>query len=295
MTDFKETLEKLSSKFPENLVGHKTGFKGGPTLSYISHAIVTEHLNKLAPNWKTRLLEVYTYNDAQGMIHCAGVSIEMEIDGVTRVESGGPQRQDGFANEIKNAMSDAIKRCAMRFGVALYIWDKLVDAEFDEDVHPDYAQSAAPAPKPMPGANIPPNGAARLDVKGQPRPQQAAAPTPIRPPQTGPYGDYAPKGCNMDVLNEYLRANGFTGGKMGDCIKELHEWVHNTFHVEDKVIGTGDPDPAKPQYGPRTWPSDVFNYAAHFIQQCDEPEEATAAVSAAAGGIHLPDDDQVPF
>jgi hypothetical protein len=301
MTDYATTLAQLASKFPDEVVKKKPGRGNAPAMSYISHAIVTERLNKLAPDWSVRNVATHTYLDGQGVIHCAGVTLEMTIGGVSRVESGGPQRQDGFTNEIKNAYSDALKRCAMRFGVALYIWDQLVDAEFDEDVYPDYVPPAAsaPTPRPAPSAPAPATGAARPDshAPNGPRPPQAA-PTPIRtaPPQASPYGEHAPNGnsTRMAEVNEYLTANGFTGGNVGQCVRELEGWVAQTFNTQEKIIPTGPVNPEKPQYGPGTLPKDILNYAIHFISQCDVPDEAAAVITGMNGGVHI-NDEAVPF
>ncbi len=138
-----ETRRALAKPFPDAKVKQKPG-QGGRLMAYISHGLVTERLNEVDPGWSWRVLQTFTYTkdekDKQGQIaervHCEGVLIEMTVGGVTRVEAGGPQRQDGFANELKNALSDALKRGAMRFGVALSMWESLIDAEQDEDVHP---------------------------------------------------------------------------------------------------------------------------------------------------------------
>jgi hypothetical protein len=163
-------LEKLAKPFPPEKVKQKRG-QGNRVMSYISHGLVTERLNEVDPDWSSDVLTEHIYRDAQtGRLHCEGVTLRLTINGVSRVESGGPQRQDGFANEIKNAYSDALKRAAMRFGVALSMWESLVDAEYDEDAHPDYEAgqvqpSRSPAtltdrtraqrsswPRPIPGA-----------------------------------------------------------------------------------------------------------------------------------------------
>jgi hypothetical protein len=130
-----EMRDKLARGFPREKVKQKRG-QGGRTMDYISHALITERLNEVDPGWSWRPIATYTYADSTGRLHCEGVEVELTIGGVSRVEAGGPTRQDGFTNEIKNAYSDAIKRAAMRFGVALSMWDSLVDAEFDEDVLP---------------------------------------------------------------------------------------------------------------------------------------------------------------
>ena len=151
-----QMARKLAAAFPPDKVKQKRG-QGGRSMSYISHGLITERLNDVDPEWSWRPLQTYTYQGPDGRLHCEGVEVELTIGGVSRVEAGGPQRQDGFANEVKNAYSDALKRAAMRFGVALSMWETLVDAEFDEDVNPDYqAQAQQPQPEARPAEHFGP-------------------------------------------------------------------------------------------------------------------------------------------
>lgn len=140
----------LTRPFPPGKVKTKRG-QGQRMMSYISHGLVTERLNEADPQWSSEMVAEHTYLDPNGVLHCAGVTIRLTVNGVSRVESGGPQRQDGFTNEIKNAYSDALKRAAMRFGVALAMWESLIDAEFDEDANPDDEPRTAPVRKTMNG------------------------------------------------------------------------------------------------------------------------------------------------
>lgn len=139
-----EVLEILQRPFPSEVVRIKGRFQ------FISHGLITERLTEADPFWESVITNVHTYTGASGELHCAGVVIHLTINfpehgAVTRTESGGPQRQESFALEIKNAQSDALKRAAMRFGVALQMWESLVDAIGDEDY--------APEPAPMRNVN----------------------------------------------------------------------------------------------------------------------------------------------
>lgn len=142
-----ELQKVLTRPFPADKVKQKRG-QGNRTMSYISHGLVTERLNEADPNWSSEILTEHIYKDQHGVPHCAGVTISLTVHGVTRVEAGGPQRQDGFTNEIKNAYSDALKRAAMRFGVALEMWESLLDAEGDEDYDEGHAVAPQSAPQP---------------------------------------------------------------------------------------------------------------------------------------------------
>lgn len=161
----------LEEPFPPEKIRKKgggSGPRGRPPLPYISHGLVTERLCDVDPDWSSQHLETHTYTDREGNLHCAGVTIALTVKGVTRVESGGPERSERFALEIKNAMSDALKRAAMRFGVALSMWEDLVDAEGDEDYanRPANAQNGPSEPRNAPQAQRQPNA--------PPRPAQAA-------------------------------------------------------------------------------------------------------------------------
>jgi hypothetical protein len=174
-----DTWRQLARPFPPEKVKQKRG-QGGRTMDFISHGLVTERLNDADPSWASRVLAEHTYTDPQtGRLHCEGVTIELTVLGVSRVEAGGPQRQDGFANEIKNAYSDALKRAAMRFGVALGMWESLIDAEYDEDAHPDTSTPRAgttpgrePAPRSSPQRPTPSDRPAAVpSAAGPPSPE----------------------------------------------------------------------------------------------------------------------------
>lgn len=163
-----EMRDALAKPFPSAKIKEKRG-QGGRSMSYISHALVTERLNEVDPEWSWEPFATHVYQDAGGRMHCEGVEIKLTVGGVTRVEAGGPQRQDGFANELKNSYSDAIKRAAMRFGVALSMWDSLVDAQHDEDARPDLEAGEVSASSSRPTAQRP-------QSSPQSRPQQANRP-----------------------------------------------------------------------------------------------------------------------
>lgn len=200
--------KKLEKAFPPEKIKTKPG-QGGRKMSYISHGLVNERLNDADPGWSSKTVAVHTYTAPDGVLHCAGVTIELTVGGVTRAESGGPQRQDGFANEIKNAFSDALKRAAMRFGVALGMWETLVDAEGDEDY------SDAPVDRPT----------ARSEAK--------AAPTPIRPATTATTG-----GANLAAV--HAAAQGKIQGDPHQRAHALAEAVYGVPSMRELNPDQGD-------------------------------------------------------
>lgn len=134
-----EVAAILEKPFTDRQVQVKRG-QGNRPQSYVSHGLVTERLTEADPNWGSRVLHVHTFTDPNGALHCGGVTLELTVRGVTRTESGGPARMGPFADEIKNAQSDALKRAAMRFGVALAMWEDLIDSEGDDDRPPPRPQ-----------------------------------------------------------------------------------------------------------------------------------------------------------
>ena len=127
-------VETLSAAFDRSLIRMKPGGKR-PATPYISHGLVTKRLNDVTPDWTSRVVEMHTYVDGNGVLQCAGVTLELTIPGVgSRQEFGTSANRNGFGADAKNAMSDALKRCAMRFGVALDLRESA--EENDEDAQP---------------------------------------------------------------------------------------------------------------------------------------------------------------
>jgi hypothetical protein len=275
-------VDALSERFDDGLVKQKGRF------DYISHALVTERLNAVAPGWEMEIVEVHKSTDAQGRLHCEGVTVAMTIGGVTKMEMGGPQRMESFMLECKNAVSDAMKRCAMRFGVALYLWDSLVDALGDDDVHPDREPQAAPAP-----ARAPQQRQAQSSA-----PPTANAPQRAAQPQTEPSGDYpykrafSPQETTVTVM-KYLRDKGIevTGyqGKppnMGSCIFAANRWGKQNGFGDEIVIGTGEYNAERGKNDVR--PCDIGNAVSHWAR-------IKAERDAAKGGSDEDEMDDIPF
>lgn len=101
--------------------------KGGVMLDFVGHAVVTSRLLAVDPEWSWEPMGV----DEHGLpvLDKAGnLWIRLTILGHTRIGVG-----DG--KSAKEAIGDAIRNAAMRFGVALDLWAK------EELEHP---QEAAP-------------------------------------------------------------------------------------------------------------------------------------------------------
>jgi hypothetical protein len=120
-------LAALVKPFPGKYVHANPSGQGRG--SYVGHEVVTQRLLHVVDGYSTEVVEVLR-GDAKDMTNVVvGVLLRLSctIDGhpysVTEVgdcENPGNWPHDGA--RMKDAMSDAIKRCAMRLGVALHVW-----------------------------------------------------------------------------------------------------------------------------------------------------------------------------
>ncbi len=91
-------------------------------LDYVGHAALTNRLLDCDLEWNW---EAVAKNDdgTPKFDECGGLWIELTVCGVTRRGYGdAPGKTDG--NAIKEAIGDALRNAAMRFGAALDLWHK---------------------------------------------------------------------------------------------------------------------------------------------------------------------------
>ena len=105
-------------------------------LDYVGHAALTDRLldTDLAWNWEPMATDDRGFPafDQHG-----GMWIKLTVCGVTRLGYGHADGKQG-GNAIKEAIGDALRNAAMRFGAALDLWHK-------GDLHLDDDASDAPA------------------------------------------------------------------------------------------------------------------------------------------------------
>jgi hypothetical protein len=151
----KEQAASLRKAFPANQIG--TLPKGGARLEYVGHAATTDRLLQVDPDWTWAPVA----HDERGLPRLdehGGLWISLTVCGVTRLGYGDAAGKKG-PNSVKEAIGDAIRNAAMRFGVALDLWAK-------EDL-----QAAEPAAKKSPrSAPTPPSAVAQ-----QPAPNPGSA------------------------------------------------------------------------------------------------------------------------
>jgi hypothetical protein len=110
----------LRGKMPDNLVSKFPANAGAnANKEYAGHAAVTDRLLEVDPEWTWKFLGDGTpvFDDV------GGIWIELTVCGVTRIGYGFPERLKG-GNAVKEAIGDAIRNAAMRFGVGLEFWFK---------------------------------------------------------------------------------------------------------------------------------------------------------------------------
>lgn len=115
-------LQDLATRLPEKWIVQKPGV--GFDAKYCSHGDIQQALLAKVGPTSQRIVEKI-YNSEGNVLE--GVILEMQfiidLEPVVIQEIGETERNTGNnALNLKNAVSDAIKRCAMRIGLGLELW-----------------------------------------------------------------------------------------------------------------------------------------------------------------------------
>ena len=116
-------LYELSRRFPDKFI-HDTPSGYG---DYIQHSVISQRLLTVLGAYSTDVVEViYDKDIVTGII----LKLSCNIDGkdISVVEAGDVEKPDNWKTNgarMKDAMSDAIKRCAMALGVGLHLWSQM--------------------------------------------------------------------------------------------------------------------------------------------------------------------------
>ncbi|HKX84700.1 MAG TPA: Rad52/Rad22 family DNA repair protein, partial [Pyrinomonadaceae bacterium] len=122
--DFTSTLKELRKNLDPNLVRHREGWRGRDgkikMVDYIEWHTVADILDETAPNWEHRIKDIRKFDDI------ITVTVAITIDDVTRegVGTGNSRTEKG----IKKAEHDALKRAAVKFGIARDLYKREFDA-----------------------------------------------------------------------------------------------------------------------------------------------------------------------
>lgn len=133
-------------------------------LDYVGHAALTKRLLEADPQWHWEPVAMGSDGLPQ-FDKIGGLWIRLNVCGMSRLGYGDSQGKVG-PNAIKEAIGDALRNAAMRFGAALDLWHKgdLYDAdEIRGLIGEAEADKSEPKPKPEP-RNIHPHAEAK-DLK----------------------------------------------------------------------------------------------------------------------------------
>jgi hypothetical protein len=141
--EFESTLKELRKNVDPNRLRQREAWRDRNgnvrTVDYIEWHTVADILDDSAPNWE------HTVKDIRVIGDFVTVTVAISIDGVTRegIGTGSAQSEMG----IKKAEHDALKRAAVKFGIARDLYKKEFDAfERDETV---IAHAAATVAEPV--------------------------------------------------------------------------------------------------------------------------------------------------
>ena len=141
----KETHKKLTANFPKSVVKKAPQGKFG---DYVPHHIYTKRLVDVVGGKYNFTYDIIRDKDNA----VVGAKCTLEIDDLGTVQEVGDVDRHALARNLteseilKLAVSDGIKRCAMRFGVGLgQLWNQGVTEGVTEEEH--YAGSTEETPK----------------------------------------------------------------------------------------------------------------------------------------------------
>lgn len=121
--DFSSTLKELRKNVDPNLVKQREGWRDRngnvQMVDYVEWHTVADILDETAPNW------MHTVKDIRPIGDIMTITVAITIDGITREGIG-----TGLAHSemgIKKAEHDALKRAAVKFGIARELYKRESD------------------------------------------------------------------------------------------------------------------------------------------------------------------------
>lgn len=120
--NFSSTLRELRKTLDPQLVKHRESDRGGQSqmIDYVEWHTVADILDSEAPSW------THSVKDIRAIGEIVTVTVAITIDGITRegVGTGSAASEMG----IKKAEHDALKRAAVKFGIARDLYKKEFEA-----------------------------------------------------------------------------------------------------------------------------------------------------------------------
>jgi hypothetical protein len=113
-------LSELARKFPDTLVKQKPGKFAA---SYVEHGVIVQRLLEVVGPFTFTVDEAITNADGTVVGCLATLAVEVDGNRVHITEVGDVEHPgNNNGSNLKNASSDALKRCAMRLGLGLHLW-----------------------------------------------------------------------------------------------------------------------------------------------------------------------------
>ncbi|MGH9946128.1 MAG: Rad52/Rad22 family DNA repair protein [Pyrinomonadaceae bacterium] len=138
--DFSTTLRELRKHVDPNRLRQREAWRDRNgnvrTVDYIEWHTVADILDETAPNWAHSVKDIRVVGDY------ITVTVAISIDGITRegIGTGSARSEMG----IKKAEHDALKRAAVKFGIARDLYKREFDA-FERDETPTAEKADFPA------------------------------------------------------------------------------------------------------------------------------------------------------
>ena len=113
-------LAEIARVFPASLIKSKPGKFAA---SYVEHSVISQRLLEVVGPHDFAVDRIIT--NADGTLVGCTATLTVEVDGrrVSITEVGDVEHPSGNnASNLKNASSDALKRCSMRLGCGLHLW-----------------------------------------------------------------------------------------------------------------------------------------------------------------------------
>jgi hypothetical protein len=126
---FTSTLKELRKTLDPEMVRQREGWRGRDgrvhTIDYIEWHTVADILDETAPNWGHSVKDIRSVGDF------VVVTVAITIDGITRegIGTGSARSEMG----IKKAEHDALKRAAVKFGIARDLYKREADDALQTD------------------------------------------------------------------------------------------------------------------------------------------------------------------
>jgi hypothetical protein len=130
-------------------------------LDYVGHAALTDRLLDVDDTWSWEPV-AFNQHGLPALDGNGGLWIRLTVAGVSRLGYGDADGKSG-GNAVKEAIGDALRNAAMRFGAALDLWHKgdlhlEEDGERVPDIPVDHSQAMAGNGNAIPADELEPEG-----------------------------------------------------------------------------------------------------------------------------------------